>query len=84
MEKLEKKVQEGPSKSCTKLAEESGVGKTTVRVCIDEDLCYHFYKCHKGQIFAENAQEIRFNKTLKLLNKKSTSGRLHKPEHLAT
>ncbi|QQP48524.1 Uncharacterized protein FKW44_008881, partial [Caligus rogercresseyi] len=58
-----------PSKSCTKLAEELGVGNTTVRVCINEDLRYHFYKRRKGQILTEKAQENRFNKALKLLNK---------------
>ncbi|QQP40452.1 Uncharacterized protein FKW44_014491 [Caligus rogercresseyi] len=69
VEKLQKKVQEDPSKSCTKLAEELGVGNTTVRVCINEDLRYHFYKRRKGQILTEKAQENRFNKALKLLNK---------------
>ncbi|QQP52414.1 Uncharacterized protein FKW44_004561 [Caligus rogercresseyi] len=62
VEKLQKKVQEDPSKSCTKLAEELGVGNTT-------DLRYHFYKRRKGQILTEKAQENRFNKALKLLNK---------------
>ncbi|QQP33106.1 Uncharacterized protein FKW44_024358 [Caligus rogercresseyi] len=57
VEKLKKKVQEDPSKSCTKLAEELGVGNTTVRVCINEDLRYHFYKRRKGQILTEKAQE---------------------------
>ncbi|QQP54659.1 Uncharacterized protein FKW44_007563, partial [Caligus rogercresseyi] len=56
-----------------KLAEELGVGNTTVRVCINEDLRYHFYKRRKGQILTEKAQENQFNKALKL----------HKPEHLA-
>ncbi|QQP53137.1 Transposable element tcb2 transposase [Caligus rogercresseyi] len=65
----EKKVQEDHSKSCTKLAEELGVGNTTVRVCINEDLRYHFYKRCKVQILTEKAQENRFNKVLKLLNK---------------
>ncbi|QQP39777.1 Uncharacterized protein FKW44_013599, partial [Caligus rogercresseyi] len=46
-----------------------GVGNTTVRVCINEDLCYHFYKRRKGQILTKKAQENRFNKALKLLNK---------------
>ncbi|QQP36730.1 Uncharacterized protein FKW44_021914 [Caligus rogercresseyi] len=69
VEKLQKKVPEDPSKSCTKLAEELGVGNTTVRVCINEDLRYHFYKRRKGQILTEKAQENRFNKALKLLNK---------------
>ncbi|QQP41318.1 Uncharacterized protein FKW44_015643 [Caligus rogercresseyi] len=63
----------GPSKSCTKLAEELGVGNTTVRLCINEDLRYHFYKCCKGQILTEKAQENQFNMALKL----------HEPEHLA-
>ncbi|QQP49770.1 Uncharacterized protein FKW44_010544 [Caligus rogercresseyi] len=74
VEKLQKKVQEDPSKSCTKLAEELGVGNTTVRVCINEDLRYHFCKRCKGQILTEKAQENQFNKALKL----------HEPEHLAT
>ncbi|QQP39533.1 Uncharacterized protein FKW44_020451, partial [Caligus rogercresseyi] len=73
VEKLQKKVQEDPSKSCTKLAEELGVGNTTVRVCINEDLRYHFYKRRKGQILTEKAQENQFNKALKL----------HEPERLA-
>ncbi|QQP41317.1 Uncharacterized protein FKW44_015642 [Caligus rogercresseyi] len=73
VEKLQKKVQEDPSKSCTKLAEELGVGNTTVRVCINEDLRYHFYKRRKGQILTEKAQENQFNMALKL----------HEPEHLA-
>ena len=69
VEKLQKKVQENPSKSCTKLAGELGVGNTTVRACINEDLRYHFYKRRKGQILTEKAQENRLNKALKLLNK---------------
>ncbi|QQP54168.1 Uncharacterized protein FKW44_006909 [Caligus rogercresseyi] len=38
VEKLQKKVQEDPSRSRTKLVEELGVGNTTVRVCINKDL----------------------------------------------
>ncbi|QQP38361.1 Uncharacterized protein FKW44_018918, partial [Caligus rogercresseyi] len=48
VEKLQKKVQEDPSKSCTKLAEELGVGNTTVRPDFDrEGQENRFYKALK-------------------------------------
>ena len=69
MEKLQKLVTEDPSKSSTKLAEELGVGNTTIQVCIKEDLRYNFYKRRKGQILTEKAQQNRLSKAQKLLNK---------------
>ncbi|QQP49659.1 Uncharacterized protein FKW44_010409 [Caligus rogercresseyi] len=69
VEKLQKLVTEDPSKSSTKLAEELGVGNTTIQVCIKEDLRYNFYKRRKGQILTEKAQQNRLSKAQKLLNK---------------
>ena len=56
VEKLQKLITEDPSKSSTKLAEELGVGNTTIQVCIKEDLRYNFYKRRKGQILTEKAR----------------------------
>ena len=55
IEKLQRKVVKDPSKSDTKLAEEMGVGSTTIKVCINQDLQYNFYKRRKGQILTQKA-----------------------------
>ena len=55
--KLKKKVEDNPSRSATKLAEEMGVGLTTIKICINEDIRYRFYKRCQGQILTQKAQK---------------------------
>ena len=67
--RLQTLIEEDPTKSKTKLAEEMGVGRTTIQLAVTEDLRYKFYKRRKGQILTQKAQDNRLLKSRRLLNK---------------
>ena len=69
VEKVQKKVDDDPTKSANKLAEEIGVSASTIRKCLSEDIRYKFYKRRKGQILTQKAQNNRMAKARKLVNK---------------
>ena len=51
------------------LSRERNVSASTMRLALNEDLCYYSYKRRRGQLLTEKARENRLTKGKKLLSK---------------
>ena len=65
---LKKKVLKDPGIRIRALSRELNVSASTMKLALNEDLHYYSYKCRRGQLLTEKANENRLTKGRKLLS----------------
>ena len=68
LENLQKKVWEDPGIGIRALSHELNVSDSTMKLALNEDLCYYSYKHHRGQLLTEKACENHLTKGKKLMS----------------
>ena len=58
LKNLRKKVLEDPIIKIRVLSREMNISASTMKLALNEDLCYYSYKCRRGQLLAEKARKI--------------------------
>ena len=69
LENLQKKVLEDPSIGIRFLSRELYVSVSTMKLALNEDLCYYLHKHSRGQLLTGKARKNCLTKTKKLLSK---------------